>query len=476
MIGIWVDVTGYLDVFIAPEETDAATEIAHYACYVGRILAGISFMVFPQQFLAMKNKPIYICLIMLVGTILYSFAYYQQLFSPTAVAMLGSALIGYAHIWVTAVAYLLLLSSTVWKTTLIVIILGQLAERMFIVILDIVLPDSLLIVLTYALPILVAALLVLAQKARVKNAGEQTSLVSGNARRYFWVLMAVVGIGMVVCGAMSNVGLWGEGGIAYKTSDPLVDIFESLMQCVIVVILSFLTFYTTREKPLGLRYQSSLLVLITSYILVLTQQLLSGTSNQILDVLLVSIENYAHVLIWVVILDARRSLETSPYRVLGFGLISCSTAALLWIALIERHLLGTEAIVLGVFYVFLIISFLYPQLSHRENVSGKVRDSSLNQYVLDGESRIGSGVNGVAMTEAVEDRCKYLAQEFKLSARENDVLTLLVQGRTRQEIYKRLVISEGTVKTHIAHIFAKMDIHSIQELLDIVYSSDSGKA
>ena len=34
-----------------------------------------------------------------------------------------------------------------------------------------------------------------------------------------------------------------------------------------------------------------------------------------------------------------------------------------------------------------------------------------------------------------------------------------------------LVLSEGTVKTHVAHIFAKMGVNSNQDLLDIVYGT-----
>jgi len=44
-----------------------------------------------------------------------------------------------------------------------------------------------------------------------------------------------------------------------------------------------------------------------------------------------------------------------------------------------------------------------------------------------------------------------------LTAREAEVLGLIAAGFTNREIAERLVVSEATVKTHINHMFAKID-------------------
>lgn len=43
---------------------------------------------------------------------------------------------------------------------------------------------------------------------------------------------------------------------------------------------------------------------------------------------------------------------------------------------------------------------------------------------------------------------------------------LLAQGRSRISIGEKLYISENTVRTYVKNIYAKLDIHSKQELLD----------
>lgn len=63
-----------------------------------------------------------------------------------------------------------------------------------------------------------------------------------------------------------------------------------------------------------------------------------------------------------------------------------------------------------------------------------------------------------------------MADEFGLSKREAEVLALLAKGRSAPFIAEALFISKGTAKTHVRHVYEKMNVHSKQELLDLIDS------
>ena len=47
-----------------------------------------------------------------------------------------------------------------------------------------------------------------------------------------------------------------------------------------------------------------------------------------------------------------------------------------------------------------------------------------------------------------------------LTPREAELLSLLTEGLSNRELGQRLFISEATVKTHLAHIYAKLGVET----------------
>ncbi len=88
-------------------------------------------------------------------------------------------------------------------------------------------------------------------------------------------------------------------------------------------------------------------------------------------------------------------------------------------------------------------------------------------------------IDGSAVTEAqeeepaapetmtIQEAAELIARDYHLSARESEVLPLLLAGRTISRIQEALYISSGTVSTHIRHIYQKTGVNRKQQLIDL---------
>lgn len=101
-------------------------------------------------------------------------------------------------------------------------------------------------------------------------------------------------------------------------------------------------------------------------------------------------------------------------------------------------------------------------LSAAQDVHASV-DTRATQDQNDGPRRGGGRFRG---------KCETVANTYLLSTRETEVLFLLAKGHNAAYIQEQLYISEGTAKTHIRHIYRKLDVHNQQELMRVVEEAE----
>jgi DNA-binding CsgD family transcriptional regulator len=65
-------------------------------------------------------------------------------------------------------------------------------------------------------------------------------------------------------------------------------------------------------------------------------------------------------------------------------------------------------------------------------------------------------------------KCMEFAKYYQLTPRQGEMLVLLAKGYSTAFIREELVISDHTVKAHIYNIYRKLDIHSRQELIELL--------
>ena len=131
---------------------------------------------------------------------------------------------------------------------------------------------------------------------------------------------------------------------------------------------------------------------------------------------------------------------------------------------------------------------IYPDLNiimltvHQEDE--KVFDSlcaGASGYLLKstGMSRIVNAIKetlngGAPMSSSIANmvvRSFHQDQQSILTERERDVLQLLCKGKSYQNIAEALFISNETVRTHIKHIYKKLEVHSNTEAVAKAYKN-----
>jgi DNA-binding NarL/FixJ family response regulator len=90
----------------------------------------------------------------------------------------------------------------------------------------------------------------------------------------------------------------------------------------------------------------------------------------------------------------------------------------------------------------------------------------------------GRAIIDPAVTQAVIDQLgrrrlrSDLSGRFdELTPRERDVLVLVARGLSNAEIAAELVISEGTTKTHVAHLLSKLRVRDRAQVIVLAYDA-----
>ena len=96
--------------------------------------------------------------------------------------------------------------------------------------------------------------------------------------------------------------------------------------------------------------------------------------------------------------------------------------------------------------------------------------------VASGEALLSPAITATVIREFARrpDRPLLASRLQDLTPREQEVLTLLARGLSNAEIADELVVGEGTVKTHVAHVLAKLGVRD--RVQAVVFAYEAGLA
>lgn len=312
-----------------------------------------------------------------------------------------------------------------------------------------------------------------------------------------WRSLGVIAVAALVGNVMASVIM----GTSYEGADSLYPGGIALCACIATMALVPLTAERTAFSVAQL-YRITVTFSVVGLVAILV---LGAAAVPVGGALVQGCTLFSQPLVYVVVTRSTRLQGLSPLVAFGVGqaLISAVVLAgnlagkLLFQVAGETPLLLSAVCGAGVLALFFMVVARAAQVGEEGN---EEKDGGTEEMEAEtrGADRVkaaaaGRGSSGVAAgerlfedggtTEAAtlpngdcaagvgaqgEDSAAVFARAVGLTARETEILSLLVRGRTLPYIANELFVTTGTVKTHVRHIYEKALVNNRQELLDKV--------
>lgn len=181
--------------------------------------------------------------------------------------------------------------------------------------------------------------------------------------------------------------------------------------------------------------------------------------------------NCFDILLWLLIYGLGRRNPVAMVPVFGavnclseLGFVAGRELGGAVLAMADERPGGGLVVALGLaLFFFSFVWFAFKRFSFAEAIRGVELLERLE---------VGDGAQGEGMPSFAE-RLDGTARAAGLTPREAEVFGLLARGRNARYIMDVLGVTRNTAKAHIAHIYAKLGVHSHQELLSMVDGPDA---
>ena len=135
---------------------------------------------------------------------------------------------------------------------------------------------------------------------------------------------------------------------------------------------------------------------------------------------------------------------------------------------------GTGGALMPAPAAYLIIALLVVTLVTSRNRGGRTLAEPVDDTLLINPPAAGTDAGCAGSAEELsgveepDSPARQVTAAYGLTAREGEVLNLLLKGNTMSAISRKLYISDNTTRGHMKRIYQKLDVHSRQELVDKV--------
>ena len=226
----------------------------------------------------------------------------------------------------------------------------------------------------------------------------------------------------------------------------------------VAALFSLVVCLLNKKFPTDVLVQISVLTVVAGFMAMTIQ--LPGAGDA--SVVLLSTGNTLFDMVaWMALVAVASRNERASVAAIawGRGVSGLGTILGAGVGVQANGLLAGHPETLGVFSAVLVLCFTGYALIGLKNFSFA--------QAINGVTPVDTAV-ATAPQPTFEERCDAVAAQYGLTPRELEVFRMLARGRDAAYIQEQLTVSRNTVKAHVKHIYAKLDIHSHQDLIDLV--------
>ena len=452
LVAVWSDVVGYSATLLpsgAPGEAAAAPAFSW-----GRLATSVLFVVAPGF---VRRSEVWlmssVSLAMLFGTALFATSGAQQAIYPSALCAV-TAFAGGAGFTVLSVPFFLLMARHArleWAAAATAVSL--VAESVCSLALTFCSPAGIQVVVCscaapatvgcYALcRLLIRGTAAGAAREGAEGSGSSTPAPSSTGQA---LLFAQYALSIIAAALLRSLGAMGM---------PSLDWPVLLAMCAGVALVSLVVFVIPVRTSAQARCTAGLAIVLGCLQLVaFGGSLQSGPLASVP----VACQLFCRLLQWMLFLECTHWLDAHPYRIQGAASI-CNALAGLGVGCALQ--LGASPTVVVMLFMYALALVSGGTLTH---VTRQQREKSEKEAA----STPAKAADDAAPGMQEDDDLARFSAAHGISARERQVLDLLLQGQTRTEIGQNLGLSEGTVRTHVNAVYHKACVHAKRELQEL---------
>jgi hypothetical protein len=316
--GIWTNTVGY-SMDLLPTNLESFAGVASVDAFrCGRLFTALVFIAF-ARLIPRVQKPLVVitALLMCFASAMLVISYHQTLVSSQALALAGVFIAIAAYSFIVWVFYFYFAQRFTSQTAVWCIAISLILETVLSILVGIWMQPLTQALLVICAPLVVAACYFVALAlGRHRKRQQKEQRVSGGYEKYALLAQVVIiTVALVLIQALSDTGTWGEtrGNVAGITEFSLLRL---IIIAAVILLLTWLVFFLPR------RHLSLTLSCIIGFAACLGGlQILSfsqGTEgSSYLDAVTTAIEQFAHLVRWLMVIECVRLIAMPPYRIAG---------------------------------------------------------------------------------------------------------------------------------------------------------------